>query len=373
MSFAHKKMNLVLTPITKIPFSISNIAATNTGAAAAAAASVKKTGVVMVPNDRNASAAKSVVASAATVTNDNYLIKNKVFSIQYNEPAEKKMAVLIVYFNIQQSLRLIHNLLYVKNMLDLAKIPYFIGEMSIQGSPFLFAESANIFHFQSDDVMFYKENLINIMEPRIPADYTKLCMMDADILFDNPDWYTLMSAKLNDVNICQPFSEAYWLNISYNEILRSTASYLKNQIGGHEGFVWGFQRDWFNKYKLPEGCFIGSGDTIFAHAVLNKSIFKSHQYLYPILNTYIDNLPKDISADYLRMNVYHLYHGSISNRQYVSRHFKISDLLKSLNNININDCTEYNAEGIIKWKASVRDTFNPFMKEYLLHRDDDSI
>jgi len=312
-------------------------------------------------------------APAPLSSENSRLLKNKVFSIQYNEPAEKKMAVILVYFNIQQSLRLIHNLLYVKNLLDLAKIPYFIGELSIQGAPFLFAESANIFHFQTDDIMFYKENIINLMEPLIPETYNKLCLMDADILFENPDWYTLISAKLNQVNICQPFSEACWLNISYNEIVHTNTSFTKKQHGGHEGFVWCFQRDWFNKYKLPEASFIGSGDTIFVYAVLNKTIFKSHQYLYGILSAYIDNLPKDISADYLDLKIYHLYHGTIANRQYVSRHLKINNLLERLNVTDIDECIEYNTTGIMKWKAPVRDALNAFMKEYLLERDDDGI
>jgi len=361
MPFSHKKMNLVLTNIHR---DVASASATSYSVASVASASVASVSVAIASAAKTATQIAKKTAAVA--------LKNKVFSIQYNEPAEKKMAVILVYFNIQQSIRLIHNLLYVKNLFDLAKIPYFIGEMSIQGSPFLFPESANIFHFKSDDIMFYKENLINIMEPLIPSEYTKLCMMDADILFDNPRWYALMSAKLNVVNICQPFSEACWLNISYNEILRSTASYLKNRNGGHEGFVWGFQRDWFNKYKFPCG-FIGGGDTIFVYAVLNKTIFKSHEYMRSILTTYIDNLPKNISADYLNLKIYHLYHGTIANRQYVSRHAKINNLLESLNNININECMEYNTEGIMKWKASVRDTFNPFIKEYLLHRDDDSI
>jgi hypothetical protein len=301
------------------------------------------------------------------------LLKAKLFSMRYNEPVERKMAIILVYFNKQGSLRLINNLLFIKHMLDLANIPYFIGEMSINHSPFLFAESSNIFHFESPDNMFYKENIINLMEPLLPPIYDKFCIMDADIIFDNSDWYNLISSKLNDVNICQPFSTAYWLNITYDDVIRENYSYLKKRIGGHEGFVWGFQRAWFNTYKFPTGCFMGSGDTLFVKAVFEKQIFEQHEYLYDSLVKYITNLPSTISSDYLDMNVYHLYHGTINNRQYLSKHTKFNNLLTNLKITTSDELIENNADDIMQWMPNYRNLFNSFMEEYLINRNDDSI
>jgi hypothetical protein len=301
------------------------------------------------------------------------LLKEKLFSIRYNEPVEKKMAIILVYFNKQGSFRIINNLLFIKQMLDLANIPYFIGEMSINGSPFLFAESYNIFHFQSPDNMFYKENIINLMEPLLPPIYDKLCIMDADIIFDNSDWYNLISSKLNDVNICQPFSTAYWLNISFDDVIRERHSYLKQRIGCHEGFVWGFQREWFNKYKFPSGCFIGSGDTIFVKAVFEKGFVTQHKYLYNSLVKYIANLPSNISSDYVDMNIYHLYHGTINNRQYLTKHTIFNNMLTDLKITDSDELIEYNADCIMQWRPKYSNVFNYFMKEYLINRNDDSI
>jgi hypothetical protein len=306
-------------------------------------------------------------------TEKNLLLKEKLFSIRYNEPVEKKMAIILVYFNKQGSFRIINNLLFVKQMLELANIPYFIGEMSVSGSPFLFAESSNIFHFQSPDNMFYKENIVNLMEPLLPPIYDKLCIMDADIIFDNNDWYNLMSSKLNDVNICQPYSTAYWLNISYDGVIQEKYSYLKKRISGHEGFVWGFQRAWFNTYKFPSGCFIGSGDSLFVKSVFEKEILKLHQYVYDSLVKYISNLPSIISSDYLDMNIYHLYHGSISNRQYFAKHIKFNNMLSNLKITDSDELIEYNADGIMRWTPKYSNICNSFMKEYLINRNDDSI
>lgn len=313
------------------------------------------------------------VPNAILSTEKGLLLKAKLVSMRYNEPVEKTMAIILVYFNKQGSLRLINNLLFIKQMLDSANIPYFIGEMSIAHLPFLFAESSNIFHFQSPDNMFYKENIINLMEPLLPPIYDKLCIMDADIIFDNSDWYNLISSKLNDVNICQPFSTAYWLNISYDDVILEKCSYLKKRIGGHEGFVWGFQRAWFNTYKFPDGCFIGSGDTLFVKAVFEKQIFNQHQYIYHSWVKYIANLPSNISSDYLDMNIYHLYHGTINNRQYITKHTKFNNMLTNLKITALDELIEYNADGIMQWRPNYSNLLNSFMQTYLSNRNDDSI
>lgn len=310
------------------------------------------------------------ISNVLQSTKKSILLKEKLFSIRYNEPVEKKMAIILVYFNKQGSFRIINNLLFIKQMLDLANIPYFIGEMSIDGSPFLFAESSNIFHFQSPDYMFYKENIINLMEPLLPHIYDKLCIMDADIIFDNSDWYNLISSKLNDVNICQPFSTAYWLNISYDNVIQEKNSYIKKRIGGHEGFVWCFQRAWFNTYKFPGGCFIGSGDTIFAKAVFEKQIWASNK---PGMDNYIVKIPSTVSSDYLDMNIYHLYHGTISNRQYRTKHINFNNIMTNLKITDSDELIEYNADGIMQWTPKYRNILNSFMQEYLINRNDDSI
>ncbi len=325
---------------------------------------------ILFPSLKNHNVPTTTTSNVLQSTNKNLFLKEKLFSIRYNEPVDKKMAIILVYFNTQGSFRIIHNLLFIKQMLDLANIPYFIGEMSINGSPFLFAESSTVFHFQSPDSMFYKENIINLMEPLLPPIYDKLCMMDADIIFENSDWYNLISSKLNDVNICQPFSTAHWLNISYDYVIQEKESYTKKGIGGHEGFVWAFQRAWFNTYKFPGGCFIGSGDTSFVKAVFHKQIRASYNQE---LTRYIAKLPSNISSDYIDMNIYHLYHGTIHNRQYTTRHFNLNNVLSNLKITGTDDFIEYNADGIMQWTPKYSNIFNSFMNEYLINRNDDSI
>ena len=97
------------------------------------------------------------------------------------------------------------------------------------------------------------------------------------------------------------------------------------------------------------------------------------QYIYQHLVKYISNLPSTVSSAYLDFNIYHLYHGSIQNREYVSRHTKIHKVLEDLNVVGLDKCTEYNEHGIMLWRSAYRSELNSFLKEYLISRNDDSI
>jgi hypothetical protein len=86
---------------------------------------------------------------------------------------------------------------------------------------------------------------------------------------------------------------------------------------GHEGFVWAFRRD----YPLPTFMLVGSGDTTIA---LKKYEGMSNNYNNLIIE--YDNRVKDKKKTYLPgVEVYHLYHGSLTNRAYVDRHERVEE------------------------------------------------
>jgi hypothetical protein len=68
-----------------------------------------------------------------------------------------------------------------------------------------------------------------------------------------------------------------------------------------------------------------------------------------------------------------LYHGSIKNRQYVSKHLALNTLLEKLNITEIEKFIKYNAEGVMQWIPTYRSKLNSFMEEHLINRNDDSI
>ena len=303
--------------------------------------------------------------------------KLKFYPIDYNEPERKDMAIIMVYFNATRSVRIAQNILLIKQWLDNANIPYYIGELSINNAPFLFRESDNIFHYTSTDYMFYKENLINLVEDRIPEQYTKLCNLDADVLFDDPDWYARISTHLDNVDICQPFKTAYWLGIEYNHILtRYRNSCFLDNINGHPGFAWAFKRSIFKQRKLPDFCLTGGGDLVFygTNVLSSYIVPDEHSYMDKILEKYIATISMhDTVKGIVNMNIYHLYHGTIRNRRYYDRDDRMTKMIKSLNVNNIGDIIDYDSNGVRCWKEPYKAPMNAFMKEYLCNRKDDGL
>jgi len=302
----------------------------------------------------------------------------KFYPIEYNEPKKKDMAIIIVYFNATRSVRIAQNILMIKQMLENANIPYYIGELSINKTPFLFRETDNIFHYTSSDYMFYKENLINLVEDRIPEKYAKICILDADVLFDNADWYSILSQHLDNVDICQPFINAYWLGIEYNkDIVCKRQNCIVDQSNGHPGFAWAFKRSILKQCKLPDFCLIGSGDLIFYGSTIVRDYDKidcKYSYLISKLIEYNSKIKQlKYKTGFLRINIFHLYHGSRSNRMYSDRHFKIKEKIESLGLKYISDIIDYDSNGVRCWKEPYKEEMNKLVKEYLCNRKDDKI
>jgi hypothetical protein len=182
------------------------------------------------------------------------------------------MAVILVFFNPQDSVRIIQNILTVKYYFEKAQIPYFIGELAFNDKPLIFKPAENIVQFRSASYMFYKENLINAVLKIIPETYTKLCMLDADIMFDNPNWYSIVSKKLDEVEVCQPFKRTHFLGPNFKDTcvltncVDSPADAVIDWSKEHTGHGWAFRRSCYKALQLSDETVIGGGEPRRSHS-----------------------------------------------------------------------------------------------------------
>jgi hypothetical protein len=268
----------------------------------------------------------------------------------------------------------------VINSLEKAEIPFYIGEIAFNEEQFYFNKKDNIFQFRTNDYMFYKENLINIIEKKISNEYTKICIMDCDIMFTDSLWYDKVSQSLEENDIIQPFETAIYLNCEFKKlhIVKSSLYFFKNKFSeiGHPGFIWCFKREVLKKINLPEFCIIGSGDAILTYCLTGKTYKLTNQYDYlkSMMDKYIININNnEFKLNYLNLEICHLFHGNLSNRQYASRHLLIKNLLKSYNLTEIEEVIEHNEFGLFKWKENFKEAFNNLMLNYFKERNDDGL
>lgn len=288
--------------------------------------------------------------------------------MKYNIPKSKDMAILIPYFNFTNSVNIENNIKTVIDTLKSAEIPFYIGEILFNDQKSVFVDETSVFSFKTNSIMFYKENIINVLEKKISPSYKYICMLDADIIFDNNDWYQNIIDKLKTFDICQPFEFAVWLNKEKEEI-KTKNSILRDNLG-HPGFVWAFKREWLTKYKLFDLCLIGGGDRILSSIVLQEKI--KNTYVINSIKDYLQKIPLNITNTNIKGKVYHLYHGNITNRQYFDRYRIISHFLKknTVNN-NISQLITTNSDGIYEWNNKFRLKINAKILEYFINRKDD--
>jgi hypothetical protein len=291
--------------------------------------------------------------------------------ITYNMPRQKDMAVCFVYFNASNSKRILMNCLYVQNLMQLAQIPTFTMEV-YSTTPAIYKS----FRIKSDSILFHKERLCYLLEKRVPAKYTKLLFLDADVLFDNPNWYDDVSKALDVCHVIHPFETAHWLDLTYTKSLRQVDSMMvdwnnrrRTGMNCHMGFGWAFQREWYNRVGFYQYCIIGSGDSLSTMAWFKQYPERlindvNSKYEIPAYKEFVNNVGAPPKISYIKGGIYHLFHGSITNRKYYNRHAIFKDVA------DVRDILKEDESGLFE----ITDPeIAQKVKDYFKSRDDDGV
>jgi hypothetical protein len=228
--------------------------------------------------------------------------------------------------------------------------------------------------------MFYKEQLLNNLEKIVPEKYTKLVLLDGDIIFDSPDWLDQISMSLDVNDIIQPFDKACWL-MPGNKIIRSWKySYAhalttkvpidyQNIHAYHPGFAWAFKRTTFRHLGgLYDKGIIGSGDMLFTFNFVVDAI---PEYWYK--DAMITTVPIQAWPEYhanfkkiapklgvVNVRALHLFHGLSLNRQYRTRYQKFAHYLTK----TWDDHLVLNKDNLTEFKdTKLRHMLLPYFKE----------
>ena len=232
--------------------------------------------------------------------------------------------VILPYFNFLQSEYSVKNLnIFIKNMSLQKNVKIFL----IEG---IFEEDRQLLDYTNivykhikiplQDILWVKENLINIGFKHLPDSWQYACWADRDILFCDPNWSINVIEKLKTSDIIQPWKEVLFLNKVHNvdpvaERHDHSTQYKSYYSVGYvhatktkvkyawPGQAWAVNKNFYEKIGgLYEYCIVGGGDSHLVMNILSKYIKHKRCVL-----SYVDGL------------IIHYYHGSIKNRQYITR------------------------------------------------------
>uniref|UniRef100_A0A6C0B1A7 Nucleotide-diphospho-sugar transferase domain-containing protein n=1 Tax=viral metagenome TaxID=1070528 RepID=A0A6C0B1A7_9ZZZZ len=298
--------------------------------------------------------------------------KIKLQSVTYNTPTRSDLAVLFVFFDYTGSARILINYLYMIEKMKLANIPVFTMELVIHGKR---PQISDAFHVYASSYLFQKEHLMRLLEKKVPDTFTKLVCLDADLIYTNPDWYDMLSETLDTCNVVQPFSYAHWLDITYKNIEKSAlaCTYLKDKKRDfwanqsqeyHPGFGWAFTRKWYQTSGFYDLSIVGCGDSIFAYTISKLDFITEKIKLYRKTRDDWATKISDITLGFLEVEIYHLFHGPLAKRQYISRDEPFEHIE------DVSSIIEYNEDGVIEL---TKPELNQAMFDMWMRRDDDGI
>jgi len=306
----------------------------------------------------------------------------------YSKPVKSDMAVLLVYFNACSYKNLERNLRLTLKSLQDAEIPVFLVEHLFKDQEPIFPENGTtIFNTRSDSYMFYKENLLNWLMPKVPPQYTKFYMMDCDLIFEKATWYDDVSNLLDTHDVVQPFQEAIWLRSDLKTVSAKRVAIVYGNCLGHTlnlsdyhpGFVWAFRRDFIEPLGIFDFNILGSGDTILASAAIQKNYLESYWRKCNIEDNcnstynYINHFDKVRTTYYPNQTVYHLWHGSNKNRKYHIRYELLQAYCLENNITTYKVFFELITYGLYEYNIMIREVLNNTLLDYFQSRDEDGI
>ncbi len=281
------------------------------------------------------------------------------------------MAICFVVFNPAQTKRILMNYFYAKSRFELQGLPIFTLELLYEGrSP----EIPGAYHVTTNSYLFHKENLFKVLVKTIPHIYQKIAFLDADVYFEDPSWYEQVSLLLDSYDVVQPFEIAHRLDLSYSKKIKTQKSFVlietkKSMVDFHPGFAWCMRREWYEQNGFFEFALSGSSDLLSAAVWHQLEVPREFPALPKGVELAFEEYKSNCRLPKITfgkgISIYHLYHGSFRNRQYLERH-------KLLQNVtDIRELITRNQQGVFEWKEP--EIWNPLFLTYFRERNDDDV
>jgi len=241
--------------------------------------------------------------------------------------------------------------------------------------------------FKLKNILWVKENLINLAIKNLPDDAEYIAWSDRDIYFLNPFWVEQTIEKLKTHDVIQPWSEVIHLNSSYNldfiskqkdnisftnkSVLYAAMNYPnhKNKIATATGQIWAITKSFYKKIgKINDIEIIGGADSIIAHfCILKENSYKNILNKKTTLHSkdswvlYKEKF-KDVKYSYIDGLIVHYWHGNLEDRKYNERF----DILTHYNYNPINDIM-YDENDVLQFTEKGK-RLEPLIKKYFVSR-----
>lgn len=272
-------------------------------------------------------------------------------------PCPGGFAAITCFFNPCRYRRPLANFHRFADGMEKALVEWRVIELSFDGA-FEIPESLNPIRMQTDQVLWHKETLLNILANSLPKRITKIAWLDSDIIFDRLDWPALADAALQKHNVIQLFREAIRLNPDDTEESHQHSAAWAHATGQpdkvnfgkwHPGFAWAARRELWAHGGLFDLHLTGGGDSLMADSFMQNRRENIARAYGPAVHSAWQPWNEQAGGwcngrlGFVDATLTHLWHGDRVNRNYWKR-------IQCLQDLNLDGDIERGADGLLKWK-----------------------
>jgi hypothetical protein len=274
-------------------------------------------------------------------------------AIANNDPIDDVLHVICVVSNpCLYARRYVLMNEFLMRMKHTQDVVVYVVELCYQSQSFVITDSKNPRHLQlrATDVLWHKENMINLGVNLLPPKWKAMAWIDADIEFENARWANDTLRVLNGYkDIVQLFSHCLDMDRAQNTMRTwNSAGYQYERHHrhvstgadySHPGYAWAMTR---KAYDRMGGLFdlgiLGSSDHVMLHALVGKVKTSIHPESHPDYLAAVLALQErmyGLRFGYVPGVIRHFFHGTKENRKYAERwhilikfDYKPSDLVR---------------------------------------------
>jgi hypothetical protein len=188
------------------------------------------------------------------------------------QPLGKELGAVCCFFNPLRSRSRIRNYSLFREGIERVGLRLLTVELAFGDAPFQTEDSPDVLRLRGGDVMWQKERLLQIGGERLAAEgYSGLVLLDADVLFHEPEWPLRVVDALNRHAAVQCFSVAIR---HYADMVLCAHSGVKAWQregylpGSAKGLAWALRSSLIKRVGLYQHCVVGGGDSALSLAAL---------------------------------------------------------------------------------------------------------
>jgi hypothetical protein len=240
---------------------------------------------------------------------------------------------------------------------------------------------------RTNDVLWHKENMINIGVSRLPPDWEYVAWVDADLTFLNENWIEDTIERLQQYDVVQcwetacdlgPSGEIFLLAESFMSCWAKRKPYRSNSGQTsypywHAGYAWACRRSAFETLGgLIERSILGAADHHMANCLIGTANMSLPRDVHPNMKKLVEDWEAKASSlsknmSFVPGTVAHHWHGKKADRKYRERWSILID-----HQFDPMVDIEPDAQGLLKFTPA-GERLRKDVRDYFQQRNEDSI